>query len=56
VDFNEIWDAGDAIEDEIAAIFYNLVASGIPEWRTFKLLTWVKGNPLINFEPLGRFS
>jgi hypothetical protein len=36
---------GDAIEDNLNAIFSNPVASNIPKWRTFKLLRWVQKNP-----------
>jgi hypothetical protein len=32
---------------------FNLVASAIPKWRMFKLLSWVYSNTLITFEPFG---
>jgi hypothetical protein len=35
---------------------FNLVASAIPKWRTFKLLRRVQRNPLITFEPIGGFG
>jgi hypothetical protein len=52
VDFYESWFAGDAVEYDLDAISFNLVASAIPKWRTFKPLRWVQRNPLIIFEPL----
>jgi hypothetical protein len=51
-----MWYAGDAIEDDLDATFFNLIASAIPKWRTFKLLRWVQRNPLIIFEPIGGFG
>jgi hypothetical protein len=56
VDFHEIWYEGDAIEDNLEATFFNLVASTNPKWRTFKLLRWVQRNLLLNFEPIGGFG
>jgi hypothetical protein len=32
---------GEDIESDLDAIFFYLVASTIPSWRTFKLLRWV---------------
>jgi hypothetical protein len=32
---------GDDTAGDLDAIFFNLVASSIPQWRTFKLLRWV---------------
>jgi hypothetical protein len=52
VEFYEIWFAGDAVEYDLDAILFNLVASVIPKWRTFKLLRWVQRHPLLIFEPL----
>jgi hypothetical protein len=56
VDFHEIWQAGDAIKDDLDVTFFNHVASAIPKWRTFKRLRWVQRNPLITFEPIGGFG
>jgi hypothetical protein len=56
VDFHEIWYAGDAIKETLDATLFNIVASAIPKWRTFKLLRWVQRTPLITFEPLGGFG
>jgi hypothetical protein len=50
VDFHEIRYAGDVTEDDPDATFFNLVASAIPKWRTFKLLRLVQRNPLITFD------
>jgi hypothetical protein len=36
--------------------FFNPVTSGVPKWRKFKLLRWVKRNSLITFEPIGGFG
>jgi hypothetical protein len=36
-------------------LFY-LVASAIPNWRTFKHLRWVQRNPLLTFEEIGGFG
>jgi hypothetical protein len=55
VDFHEIWYAGDAIEDDLDTTFYNPVASAIPKWQIFKLLTWVQRTPL-TFELISRFG
>jgi hypothetical protein len=33
---------GDGIEYYLDYILFNLVASTIPRWRTFKLLWWVE--------------
>jgi hypothetical protein len=41
VDFDEILYGGDDIEYYLDYILFNLVASTIPKWRTFKLLRWV---------------
>jgi hypothetical protein len=51
-----MWYTGDAIEDDLDATFFNLIASAIPKWRTFKLLRWVQRNPLITFESIGEFG
>jgi hypothetical protein len=56
VDFHEIWQASDAIEDDLDTTLFNLVSSAIPNWRMFKLLRWVQRNPLITFEPIGGFG
>jgi hypothetical protein len=45
-----------AIEDDLDAIFYNIVASAISKWWTFKLLRWLQRYPLITFEPFGGFG
>jgi hypothetical protein len=55
VDFHESLEAGDAIEDDLEATFFNHVASVILTWQTFKLLRYVQRNPLITFEPIGGF-
>jgi hypothetical protein len=44
------------MEDYLDATVFNLVASAIPKWWTFKLLRWVQRKPLINFEPIGGFG
>jgi hypothetical protein len=41
VHFREIWYAGAAIQGDLNVTFFNLVASAIPKWWTFKLLRWV---------------
>jgi hypothetical protein len=41
VDFDEILYGGDGVEYYLDYILFNLVASTIPKWRTFKLLRWV---------------
>jgi hypothetical protein len=41
VDFREIWKAGAAIQGDLDVKLFNLVASAIPKWLTFKLLRWV---------------
>jgi hypothetical protein len=41
VDFDDDLYGGDDIEGDVDAIFFNLVASTVPYWRTFKLLRWV---------------
>jgi hypothetical protein len=41
VELDEILCGGDAIEDDLDAIFSNAIPSTIPKWRTFKLLRWV---------------
>jgi hypothetical protein len=46
----------DVIEDDLDATFFNIAASVIPNWQTFKLLRWVQRNPLITFEPIGGFG
>jgi hypothetical protein len=51
VDFHEIWEAGDAIEDDLESS-----APAILKWQTFKLVRWVQRNPLITFEPIGGFG
>jgi hypothetical protein len=42
VDLDEILYGGDDIEDDFDSILFNPVASTMPKWRTFKLLTWVQ--------------
>jgi hypothetical protein len=37
VDFREIWLAGADIQDDLNVTYFNLVASAILKWRTFKL-------------------
>jgi hypothetical protein len=56
VDYNEIWQEGDDLDSDHETTFLNLVASAIPQWRTFKLLRWVWRNSLIPFEPIGQFG
>jgi hypothetical protein len=56
VELDEILYGGDAIEDDLNAIFYNPVHSIIPKWRMFKLLRWVQRYPLITFELIGGFG
>jgi hypothetical protein len=47
VGFELILYGGDDVEDDTDSMLLNLVAYTIPKWRTFKLLRWVQGNPLI---------
>jgi hypothetical protein len=42
VDLDEILYGGDYIEDDPDSILFNAVSSTIPEWRTFKILRWVR--------------
>jgi hypothetical protein len=42
VDLDEILHDGDDIEDGLDSILFNAVASTVPKWRTFKLLSWVQ--------------
>jgi hypothetical protein len=42
VDLNYILYGGDDIEGDLDAMLFNLVASTVPKWLTFKLLSWVK--------------
>jgi hypothetical protein len=55
VDSHEIWRADHDIEDHLDSKPLNPVASTIPKWRTFTLLRWVQGNPLITFEAISGF-
>jgi hypothetical protein len=40
VDFHEIQQGSHAIEGDFDAIRFNLIASTILKWQTFKLLRW----------------
>jgi hypothetical protein len=42
VDLDEILYGGDDIEDDLDTILFNVIASTIPKWSMFKLLTWVQ--------------
>jgi hypothetical protein len=42
VDLDEILCGGNDIEDDLDSIIFNVVASTIPKWRTFKLMNWVQ--------------
>jgi hypothetical protein len=51
VDFDEILYGGDDTEDDLDYILFNVVASTILKWRTFKLLRWVQHlNRLVDFD------
>jgi hypothetical protein len=53
VDLDEILYGGDDIEDDIDSILLNLVASTLPNWRTFKLLRWAQLlNRLVDFDEI----
>jgi hypothetical protein len=54
-DLDKQFYGGDAIEDDLDAIFSNPTPSSIAKWRTFKLLRWVQRNPLITFGVIGEF-
>jgi hypothetical protein len=41
VDLDEIFLWGDGIEYYLNYLLFNPIASTIPKWRTFKLLSWV---------------
>jgi hypothetical protein len=41
-DFDEILYADDDIEDDLASILLNSVASAFSKWRTFKFLRWAQ--------------
>jgi hypothetical protein len=41
VDLDEILYGGDTTEGDLDTIFIIIVASTIPQWRTFKLLRWM---------------
>jgi hypothetical protein len=40
--FHEIQQEGQAIEDDLSATLFNLVALTIPKWRTSKRLRWIQ--------------
>jgi hypothetical protein len=42
VELDEILYGGDDIEDDLDSILFSYIASAIPKWRTFKLLSWVQ--------------
>jgi hypothetical protein len=42
VQFHEIQHGGHATEGEVDAVIFNLVASTVPKWKTFKLLRWTQ--------------
>jgi hypothetical protein len=53
VNLDETLYGGDGIEDDIDYILLNLVASTIPQWRTFNLLRWAQLlNRLVNLDEI----
>jgi hypothetical protein len=42
VHFQEIQQTGHVIESGLDTVIFNLVASTIPKWQMFKLLSWME--------------
>jgi hypothetical protein len=42
VDLDEVLYGGNDSKDDFDSMYFNVVASTIPKWRTFELLRWVQ--------------